>query len=55
MSIRFQIMVLAFIRDWYHAQAVNDIGELREFFNKRADAYQQYIDELVAGANVGDE
>lgn len=48
-------MVLSFIRDWYQVQAANDIGELREFFNKRADVYQQAIDELVAGASGGDE
>ena len=55
MSIRFQIMVLAFIRDWYHERSVNDIGELRELFNKRADVYQEAIDELVAGASGGEE
>lgn len=48
-------MVLAFIRDWYHERAVNDIGELCEFFNKRADVYQEVIDELVAGASGGEE
>lgn len=48
-------MVLTFIRDWYQVQAAKEIGKAREFFNKRADVYQEAIDELVAGASGGEE
>ena len=55
MSIRFQIMVLLFIRDWYQLQAVKEMGKMREFFNERAGVYQEALDELVSGASGGDE
>lgn len=53
MSIRFQIMVLAFIRDWYQVQAANQVGEMRKFLNERAEVYQKVFDEMLAGANGG--
>lgn len=55
MSMRFEIMVLSFIRDWYQLQAVKEMGKMREFFNKRAGVYQEAIDELMAGASGGEE
>lgn len=41
MTVEFQVMVIAFIRDWYMIQAQASTGAQREEFTRRAKMYDR--------------
>ena len=47
MTVEFQVMVIAFIRDWYMIQAQASIGAQREEFTRRAKMYDRFIQDVA--------
>lgn len=47
MTVEFQVMVVAFIRDWYTLQAQNATGSQREEFMRRANMYDRFIKDVA--------
>lgn len=53
MTVEFQVMVVAFIRDWYELHAQNATGALRNEFMRRAKMYDKFIQDVAK--HVGGE
>ena len=47
MTVEFQVMVVAFIRDWYMLQAQTSTGAQREEFTRRAKMYDRFIQDVA--------
>lgn len=47
MTVEFQVMVIAFIRDWYELHAQNATGALRSEFMRRAKMYDRFIQDVT--------
>lgn len=47
MTVEFQVMVIAFIRDWYVLQAQAATGAQREEFTRRAKMYDKFIQDVA--------
>lgn len=47
MTVEFQVMVIAFIRDWYELHAQNATGALRNEFMRRAKMYDKFIQDVA--------
>lgn len=47
MTVEFQVMVVAFIRDWYTLQAQTTTGALRKEFMRRAEMYDRFIQDVA--------